>query len=162
MQRAEIFALRLSIESPMRQMIVRNPRGSWNFTEWKLELPEPGRAFDRARQDGLPNVVDCRQAAWRGSAPLESGRGRRPVKQRHVPRVGDAAALIIDEAIIVRAPRRDQPTNRQGRDAPFACLKPGSGLGDVECLTAEQRLQRVADTEGQSSDGCDNPEPRVL
>ena len=85
------------------------------------------------------------------------------MKQRHLPRVGDAAALVVDEAVIGRAPRRDQPTDRQLRiDDHVGDLKLGSGLGDVECLAAEQRLQPVADAERQSSDGRDDPEPLVL
>ena len=76
------------------------------------ELPERCRALDHPGQDGVANIVDCLQAAWRGTAPLEASRRRRPVKQRHMPRVGAAAALIVDEAIIDRAPRRDQPADR--------------------------------------------------
>ena len=111
----------------------------------------------------MPNVVDCLESAWGGAAPLESSRGRRPVKQRHLPRVGDAAALVVDEAMIDRAPRRDQPTDRQLRIADHVGdLKLGSGLGDVEIRAGEQLLQPVADTERQSSDRRDNLEPIVL
>src|SRR4029453_16513905 len=110
------------------------------------ELPEPGWAFDYSGQDGFPNVVDCRQVAWRGTAPLEASRRRPPVKQRDMPRASAAAALIVDEAIFDRAPRRDQPTDRQLRiDNHVGDLKLSSGFGDVECLAAEQRLQPVAD-----------------
>jgi hypothetical protein len=138
------------------------PRGP--LSPATAQLPEPGLALDRSRQDRVPDVVNGGQAPRRGTAPLESSRGRRPLKQRHMPRVVDTAALVIDEAVMIgRAPRRDQPTNRQlGIDDHIGHLKLGSGLGDVECLAAEQPLQPVADAERQSSDGRDNPEPLVL
>ena len=41
-------------------------------------------------------------------------------------------------------------------------LKRGSGLGDVERLAAEQRLQPVSDAEWQPSDRRDDLEPLVL
>src|SRR5688572_18509263 len=105
------------------------------------ELPELVRAFDRSGQDGLSDVVDCREAAWGCAAPFESSRRRRPVKQRHLPRVGDAAALVVDEAMIGRASRRDHATDRQLLRADHVGnLKLGSGLCDVECLAPEQGL----------------------
>jgi hypothetical protein len=67
------------------------------------------------------------------------------MKQRHLPRVGNATAFVVDEAVIGRAPRRDQPTYRQLRiDDIVGDLKRGSGLSDIECLAAEQRLQPVS------------------
>jgi hypothetical protein len=75
----------------------------------------------------------------------------------------DAAALVVDKAVLDRAPRGDQPTDRQ---APVldhvGRLELGSGLCDVECLGAEQLLQRVADAERESSDRRDDLEPIVL
>jgi hypothetical protein len=63
---------------------------------------------------------------------------------------------------VSRASRR-QPSDRQLRPAGHGRdLKLGSGLRDVECLAAEQRLQPVADTERQSSDGRDSIQPLVL
>ena len=77
--------------------------------------------------------------------------------------MGDASAFVVDEAVIGRAARRDQPTDRQLWIAghvgdPIL----GSGLSDVECLAAEQRLQHVSDAKWQPSDGRDDPEPLVL
>ena len=70
------------------------------------------------------------------------------MKQRHLPCVGDAAALVVDEAMIGRAPRRDEPPERQLRiDDIVGGLKLGSGLRDVEVRGGEQLLQPVADTE---------------
>jgi hypothetical protein len=77
--------------------------------------------------------------------------------------VGDAAAFVVDEAVIGRAPRRNQTAYRQLRiEHHVGDLKLGSGLGDVERLAAEQRLEFVSDTEWQPSDGRDDPEPFVL
>src|SRR4029079_11113858 len=76
-------------------------------------LPGPIGGFNRSGQDRVPNVVDCLEAAWSDTAPLESGRLRCPVKQRDLPRVGDASALVVDEAMIGRAPRRNQPPDRE-------------------------------------------------
>jgi hypothetical protein len=85
------------------------------------------------------------------------------MKQRHMPRTSTAAALVVDEAVIVRTSRRDQSASSQPGNAGDAVgLKLGSGLRDVEYLTAKQRLQLVADTERESSDGRDDPEPFVL
>ena len=89
------------------------------------------RAFDRPRQDGVLDVPNSRKAARRGAAPLEPSRGGRPVKQRHVPRVSGAAPLVVNEAVIDRAPRRDQPAARQPRivdRAGVLKLAPGSAM----------------------------------
>ena len=73
--------------------------------------------------------------------------------------MGDAAALVVDEAMIGRASGCDQPTDRQRRIAPHVGdLKFGFRFRDVECPAAEQRLQPVANTERQSPDGRDNLE----
>src|SRR5213593_1269296 len=77
------------------------------------QLPEFGLALDPFRQDRDPHVVDCHQAPRRATAPLESSLNTIPVTQRHMPRALDTAAPVIDEPVIRRAPRRDQPTNRQ-------------------------------------------------
>jgi hypothetical protein len=85
------------------------------------------------------------------------------VEQRCLPRVGDAAALVVDEAVVGRAARRHQPTNRQFRiDDDVGDLKRGAGLRDGECLAAEQSLKGVPDAERHSSDGRDDSEPLVL
>jgi hypothetical protein len=56
------------------------------------------------------------------------------MKQRHLPGVGDAAALVVDEAMIGRAASYDQATDRQLRIRDHVGdLKLGSGLRDVEC-----------------------------
>jgi hypothetical protein len=103
---------------------------------------------DGSGQDGLSNVVDCAEAARRGAAPLEPSRRRRPVIQRHMPGVGETAALVVDEAVIGRAAGGDQPADRQIRvDTGPGPLKLGVRLGDVECLAAEQRRHRLADAE---------------
>src|SRR5262245_57910050 len=36
-----------------------------------LELPKPGRALDHSRQNSVPDIVDCPQAAWRDTSPLD-------------------------------------------------------------------------------------------
>src|SRR5687767_4590242 len=64
------------------------------------ELPDRGGALDGPGQDRIPKIVDRCQAAGRGTAPHEAGRRRRPVKQRHMPRVRGAATLIMNEAIL--------------------------------------------------------------
>src|SRR5687768_10736258 len=74
------------------------------------QLPHPAGTLDLSGQGRVPNIADGRQAPRRGTAPLETGLGRRPVKQGHVPGVGVAAALVVDETVIGRAPCRDQPT----------------------------------------------------
>jgi hypothetical protein len=148
-----------------RLKLLAVPRSVYNVQAQPLKkLPERGRALDRSGQDRVSNVVDCPQVAWRSTSPLESGRGRRPVKQRHVPGVEATAALIVNEGVIIsRAPRRDQPTDRQLRiDDHVGDLELGSGLRDVQGLAAEQRLQPIADAERQSSDGRDNLEPLVI
>ena len=67
--------------------------------------------------------------------------------------MSDAAALVVDEAMIGRASGCDQPTDRQCRIAPHVGdLKFGFRFRDVECPAAEQRLQPVANTERQSPD----------
>jgi hypothetical protein len=125
-------------------------------------LPDLRGTLDCAGQDGLPNVVDGRQPASRGGAPLESGGVRRPVKERDPPRVGAPAALVVHETVIGRAAGGDQSTKRQLRvGARGAALELGSGLGDVERLTAEERLQPVAHAEWKTSDRSDNLEPLV-
>ena len=64
-----------------------------------------------------------------------------------MPRVGDAAALIVTRQYD-RVPRRDQPADRQLRiDDHVGDPRLGFGLGEVERLAAEQRLQPVADAE---------------
>jgi hypothetical protein len=42
------------------------------------------------------------------------------------------AALVIDQAVIVRAARRNEPTSRQVRIVAASPLKLGSGIGYVE------------------------------
>ncbi len=80
------------------------------------------------------------------------------MKQRDLPRVRRAAPLVVDEAVIGRAPRHNQPADRQIRIADLVGgLKRGSGLRDAECLAAEQPLQPFSDTERQAADGRDNP-----
>src|SRR6187549_306384 len=76
-------------------------------------LPSPHAALPelplgRSGENRGPHLVDGRQARRRGAAPFECGRGRSPVKQRGMPRVGDTAALVVDEAVISRAPRPGQ------------------------------------------------------
>ena len=47
------------------------------------ELPEPGRAFDRSGQHGVPDVVDRRQAALARSRPTRTG--SRPASRETAP-----------------------------------------------------------------------------
>jgi len=127
------------------------------------ELPRPVRAHDLSGQDGVPNVIDYRQTGWRGPSPLEAGRVRRPAKKGDAARVGAAPALVVNEAVIGRAPRRNQPAPRPpGTGSAVGALKLRSGLGDVERRTAEQLLQPVPDAVRQSSDGRHHVETLIL
>lgn len=106
------------------------------------------------------NVADPRQSARRGAAPLEAGFARRPVKQGDAPGGTGPCALVIDEAVIARAPRCNQPSTRPH---VAACrLEFGAGLGDIERRTVEQLMKCVPDAERQSSDGGHRPETLIL
>src|SRR5688500_20394251 len=84
-----------------------------------------------------------------------------------MPCESTAAALVVDEAVIERALRGDQPAERERWIVDLVgSLKPGAGLGDVACdvelPAGEQRLQGSAHIERQSPDGCDDIEPLEL
>src|SRR5687767_2341698 len=119
----------------------------------RAALPGPVRACDLSRQDGVSNLVDPHQAAWRGTAPLEASRIRTPVKQGDAPGGNVASSFVVDETMIGRAARRHQPAARQQGAVRGGAggLKLGSGLSDVERRTAEQLPQRVRDPERQTS-----------
>ena len=85
------------------------------------------------------------------------------MKQRRDPGVRPASALVVDQAVIDRAPGRNQSASRRGgiRDH-IRTLELGAGLSDVECRAAEYRLQLVADAERKASDRRHDVEPLAL
>ena len=138
--------------------------GGHPYVSGAAPLPRPLRAGDCPGQDRVLNVLDPPQPARRGAAPLEAGFARRPVKQGDAPGGLGPCALVIDEAMIGRAPRRGQPAARP----PWAArrgvgsLKSGVGLREIERRTAKQLLKCVPDAERQSSDGGHRPEALAL
>src|SRR5262245_34336475 len=76
-------------------------------------LPDLVRSFDRPGKASLSNVLDCREAAWGNAAPFESSGRRRPMKQRDLPGMGDAATLVVHEAVILRASGCHESADRQ-------------------------------------------------
>src|SRR5688500_15041124 len=127
-------------------------------------LPGPVRACALSRQDGVPDVVDPHQTTWRGTAPLEAGRIRAPVKQGDAPAWNVASSLVVDETMIGRAARRHQSAARRlgAVRSGAGGLKLGSGVSDVERRTAEELAQRVRDAERQTCDGCHGLETFIL